>query len=123
MSGGVSPTFGRFFSSRHKYHMPAPKMVTYTAAQPASDVATVLACSPGVTASRVRSRPWMTQGWRPISVTYQPASSATKPEPLSSCQPRSVHTERSSRPRHQSHAEASTTSSISVPRPTITRKA
>jgi hypothetical protein len=34
----------------------------------------------GVTASAVRSTPWMIQGWRPTSVTVHPASMAMKPK-------------------------------------------
>ena len=33
----------------------------------------------GVTASAVRITPWMIHGWRPTSVTIQPASMAMKP--------------------------------------------
>ena len=33
----------------------------------------------GVTASAVRMTPWMIHGWRPTSVTIQPASVQTKP--------------------------------------------
>src|SRR5208283_4655373 len=36
----------------------------------------------GVTASAVRIRPWMIQGWRPTSVTVQPASMASIPRGL-----------------------------------------
>ena len=33
-----------------------------------------------VAASLVRIKPYTKKGWRPISVTYQPASVATQPE-------------------------------------------
>jgi hypothetical protein len=36
----------------------------------------------GVTAPAVRITPWMIHGWRPTSVTVQPASMATKPSGL-----------------------------------------
>ena len=67
------------------------------------------------------------KGWRPISVTYQPASVATQPEkvmPASSQQQRArqrvAGCQRARRQR--STQPTSDIASISMPMPTITRK-
>lgn len=76
----------------------------------------------GDTASAVRSTPVASQGWRPISVTYQPASVAAQPEKVIATSMRA--SQRGTWPRrHSSSAPSQDTASISRPRPTMTRKA
>ena len=66
------------------------------------------------------------KGWRPISVTYQPATVATQPEKV---MPASTHSSGRGKapapparaPRH-SHQPTQLTASISMPMPTMTRK-
>ena len=71
---------------------------------------------------RVRSTPVTSQGWRPISVTYQPASVASQPENVIATSARA--SQRGGSPRRRScQAAHHDTSSISRPMPTITRKA
>ncbi len=78
----------------------------------------------GVTASDVRMTPWMIQGWRPTSVTIQPASVQTKPIGAASTSARSSQRWRvSSRPRHISQRTAALTRAMKLPRPTMTWKA
>ena len=75
----------------------------------------------GVAASAVRITPYTTQGWRPTSVTYQPASMAISPEgPIHSAK------RCSARIRTAGRASASTAprspARSSGPNPTMTRK-
>jgi len=74
------------------------------------------------TASRVRSTPVTSQGWRPISVTIQPASVAIHPENVNA---ESTHNSQrgAAYPRRVRHVAYHDTSSISTPIPTITRNA
>src|SRR5688572_30429343 len=73
------------------------------------------------TRSAVRSTPYTRKGWRPISVTYQPARVATQPEKVIAVSKRSCHVENVPR-RHSVSAHHHDTISISTPMPTITRK-
>ena len=82
----------------------------------------------GLTESAVRNTPYTVYGWRPISTTYQPASRAMKPDGASSRQPSCSQrpprvVASNSQPRFHAHSEASTSSSIAMPSPTITRNA
>ncbi len=62
-----------------------------------ASVAPMLAAGTGPAACAVVSTPCTSQGWRPISVTYQPASVATQPEKV---MPTSPHiSSRGSAPR------------------------
>lgn len=76
--------------------------------------------------SAVRSSPNTMYGWRPISVTYQPATVATQPENV---MPASVHSSgRGKAPASQRrlraiHQPTQLTASISSPTPTMRRKA
>jgi hypothetical protein len=67
--------------------------------------ASVVATAPaetGEAASTVRNIPLATQGWRPTSVTVQPARMAMKPSGHDAAAARRNHGEDSSRPRHHS---------------------
>ena len=76
---------------------------------------------PGRARSCVVSTPVTSQGWRPISVVYQPASVATQPDraigTMEQCQ-----RPRQSRRRHRNHAPAQEMTSIRMPVPTMMRK-
>ena len=79
----------------------------------------------GPTASLVVSTPVTSQGWRPISVTYQPARVATQPEKAMPTKAY-IHGRGSPsipRPRRISQTDDQDSASIAKPRPTITRKA
>ncbi len=73
-------------------------------------------------ACAVVSTPVTSQGWRPISVTYQPASVAIQPENV---MPTRSHAAKSDgRPRRQICQPANQEiASISIPTPTMTRNA
>jgi hypothetical protein len=45
------------------------------------------------TSSEVRTRPYTVKGWRPISVTHQPAMVAIQPEKVMAASRRSCHGE------------------------------
>src|SRR6185295_17880404 len=63
-----------------------------------------LYCKPGigVTASRTRITPWMIHGWRPTSVTAQPASTAIRPSgEASTAARRKLRSLSSARRRHK----------------------
>src|SRR5690606_14819345 len=79
-----------------------------------------------VTASAVFNTPVTNQGWRPISVTYQPASTATQPEKVIPTNTFNNNGENSLRRPlrmamicQQPHQE---TRSINIPNPTMMRK-
>jgi hypothetical protein len=66
------------------------------------------------------------KGWRPISVTYQPATVATQPEKVMPTRTHSsgrFHAAARQPARRPIHQPTQLTSSISVPTPTMTRKA
>lgn len=81
-------------------------------------------CAPGAppTAAAVVSTPCTSQGCRPISVTYHPASTATQPEKVMSTRGRASAGE-GSWPRRRRQAANQETASISTPTPTMRRKA
>ena len=65
--------------------------------------------------------PVTSHGWRPISVTYQPASVASQPEKVIATSTRASHGAGSPR-RRSCHRASQLASSISTPTATITRK-
>jgi hypothetical protein len=96
----------------------------YTVTYSASVSAIIGAGTPDATSS-TRIRPNTMKGWRPISVTYQPATVATQPEKVMPARPHSSGRGSccAAQPRRRySHRPAQLNSSISSPTPTIRRK-
>ena len=65
----------------------------------------------------------MVQGWRPTSVTVQPAMTATKPSGATSMQRRRKDGVSNSRRRSHSSQPSATVPSMIKPMPTMMRKA
>ena len=83
----------------------------------------MLAPGTGEVASAVRSTPCTTQGWRPLSVTTQPAITATKPSHQPCATGHRYQRLSNSRPRHHSQAPTRPAAIIRNPMPTMMRKA
>ena len=104
--------------------MPAPNTIAYTTANVISDVHTLPAASVGVTASAVRSSavddPRLAADLDDVPAREQ-CDEAGRQHRSSIRAATSGESNR--RPRRHAHSEARVSSSISMPSPTITRKA
>src|SRR5450759_4655485 len=85
-------------------------------------VPAMLAAGTGEVASAVRSRPWTIQGWRPLSVTTQPAITATKPIHQHCAMTRRYQFVSNSVPRHHRKAPSSAAAIMKKPTPNMIRK-
>src|ERR1700693_3641253 len=83
----------------------------------------MLAPGTGEVASAVRSRPSTIQGWRPLSVTTQPAITATKPIHQHCAMTRRYQRVSNSVPRHHKNAPRSAAAIMKKPMPSMMRKA
>src|SRR5207237_7408152 len=93
--------------------MNAAKKTAYTQTNAIVELKSV-AAGTGDNASAVRIIPLMTNGWRPISAVYHPASVATTPEGVITTSARRNQRVEWSRPCRRSHSEMTAIVNIKI---------
>src|SRR5437868_15201961 len=101
--------------------MNAAKKTAYTQTNAIVEVKGA-AAGTGDNASAVRIIPLMTNGWRPISAVYHPASVATTPDGVITTSARRNQRVEWSRPCQRSHSEMTAIVNITIPSTSIVLK-